>query len=49
MTVERRRVGKERQSVSHVASNFGSGTKITLFHHGLLSYPMVREMDQLVN
>lgn len=29
---------KETESVSHKASNFGSGSSTTLFHHGLLCY-----------
>lgn len=29
---------EERQSVSHVASNFGSGFRTTLFHRELLRY-----------
>lgn len=33
-----RKKEKEKESVSHVASNFGSGSRTTLFHHGLLCY-----------
>lgn len=29
---------REAESVSHVASNFGSGSSTTLFHHRLLCY-----------
>lgn len=54
MTMEREE-RKERQSVSHVASNFGSGSRTTLFHHGLLCYEhelaqfRQRETDELLN
>lgn len=46
---------REAESVSHVASNFGSGSRTTLFHHGLLCYEhelaqfRQRETDELLN
>lgn len=61
MTMERemggrkKRKEKERQeSVSHVASNFGSGSRTTLFHHGLLCYEQElardrQETEELLN
>lgn len=56
MTMERKE-GKKRGavSVSHGASNFGSGSRTTLFHHELLCYKhdlaqcRQRETDKLLN
>lgn len=57
MTIERQRKKENREReaecVSHVASNFGSGSNITLFHHRLLCYEHElaenREREELLN
>lgn len=53
MTMERKE--SRAVSVSHGASNFGSGSRTTLFHHELLCYKhdlaqrRQRETDKLLN